>query len=78
MSIPLTDYKTNFENYFVNGLIKLHIVAGCTVKNMQENGYNKSMSQGASSYRCVKIIDALDIISFEKVIKELIITETTI
>ncbi len=57
----------NFEKHLKAQEIKLHIVAGCTKKDMIEKGYNKSMNQSGTLYRVVKITDGFDAKSFNKV-----------
>ena len=62
--IPFASQKylqSNFEKHLKAQEIKLHLVAGCTKKEMVEKGYNKSMKQNGTLYRVVKIVNGFDI-----------------
>ena len=71
-----TDWKSTkynpmeFENYLKKGQVKLFIVAGTTKEVMIKAGYDKSMRQGATKYRVVKIINANDALTFHKTLCE--------
>ncbi|HUZ62052.1 MAG TPA: hypothetical protein VMU83_24975 [Hanamia sp.] len=60
----------NFEKHLQSGEIKLHLVAGCTKKEMIEKGYKKSMKQNGTLYRVVKIVSGFDVNKFNKVLIE--------
>ena len=65
--IPYQNSKflpTQFETHLKNGNIKLHIVACCTKSEMINNGYDKSMNQGRTLYRVIKITKGQDMVSF--------------
>ena len=57
-------YKLDFETLLKNDKIKLHFVGGTDFNLMKEKGYNKSMGQGSTSYRVVKILKGYTIDEF--------------
>lgn len=63
-----TYLQSNFEKHLKAGEIKLHLVAGCTKKEMIEKGYNKSMKQGGTLYRVVKIPLGFDLVEFSNIL----------
>jgi hypothetical protein len=58
----------NFENYLQNSQVNLYIVAGCTKKQMIEEGYSKSMGQGSTRYHVIEITKTFDAIGFYNVL----------
>lgn len=65
--IPFASEKylqSNFEKHLKKDELKLHLVPGCTKKEMIEKGYNKSMKQGGTLYRVVKICHGSDVKQF--------------
>lgn len=69
--LPFASQKylpSNFERHLKAEEIKLNIVAGCTIKEMIEKGYNKSMNQSGTLYRVVKIVDGYDVKKFSPVL----------
>lgn len=59
---------SNFESHLKAEEIKLHLVAACTKNDMIERGYNKSMNQGGTLYRVIKIVDGYDVKKFSPVL----------
>ena len=55
-----------------------YIVGGCFNKQMNENGYFKSMGQGQTRYRAVKIMDGYDALQFQSEILKRIERDTKI
>ena len=61
---------SNFKNHLEANEINLYIVAGCTKNDMISNGYDKTMNQGGTLYRVVKITSGNDAKTFKKVISD--------
>jgi len=55
----------NFEKLVSSNSILLYIVGGCSKSDMITKGYNKSMLQGGTNYRVVKILNGFDSNKFQ-------------
>jgi len=64
--------KLDFEKHFRSGNIILHLVSGCTAKELFKDGFKKSMNQGSTIYNVLPIINSTDIIKFQSKIKKLL------
>jgi hypothetical protein len=71
------DYNAlNFESLLKSGRINLYIVAGTTKEQMMLNGYNKSMGQGQTNYRVIKIMNSDDSKKFHQTFIKTILPNT--
>jgi hypothetical protein len=59
-------YSHDFENLIRRNKIVLHFTGGADLKMMESKGYNKSMGQGSTVYRVIKITDGYTITDFLK------------
>mgnify|MGYP006425477481 CR=1 FL=1 len=59
-------YSQDFETLLKNNKIKLYFTGGADFNLMQKRGYNKSMGQGGTNYRVIKIIKGFTIDEFLK------------
>ena len=55
-----------FSDFLKKGLIDLYFVGGCSKQNLIEKGVYKTMNQSSTKYRCLPIVQGLDILRFEK------------
>lgn len=55
----------NFQDGLIAGKIELYLVAGCLKEDMVSKGYNKSMMQGGTNYRVIKITHGNDVNIFQ-------------
>jgi len=56
--------EIRFRELLISGEVRLYIVGGCTRGRMIEKGFAKTMGQGRTEYRVVRIRDGLDILDF--------------
>ena len=62
----------DFGDFLKQKLISFYFVAGCNKKMMIEQGLFKNMKQSTSQYKCIPIIQGLDIFEFKnEIIHEL-------
>ena len=54
-------YSKDFESLLSGHKIKLHFTGGADLNLMQNKGYNKSMGQGNTNYRVIKIINGFNV-----------------
>ena len=60
------NYNANhFEKLITDGAILFYIAGGCFRKDMIEKGYRKSMQQGNTYYRVVKLTEGYDAVNFK-------------
>ena len=59
-----------FEALWLAGRVELYLVAGCTLADMHAKGYFKSMRQGGTQYRAVRLPDSQHIIDFARQLRE--------
>lgn len=61
-------FPSNFLKHLEAEEVKLHLVAGCSKKDMSDKGYIKSMNQSGTTYRVIKIVDGYDVKKFSPVL----------